>query len=135
RTLAAADFPRLTEIDRPGVRLDAGGFAEALRQVVPAASRDDARPILTGVLLAASAGGLRLVATDSYRLAVRDLQGVSMLPEGQKVLAAGKGLGEVQDLLGEEEIAVGLAEREVAFRVGRTSVTTRGSEGDFLNYE
>ena len=58
-----------------------------------------------------------------------------MLPEGQKVLVAGKGLGEVQRLLGEEEIEVVLAEREVVFRVGRTSVTTRLIEGDFPNYE
>jgi DNA polymerase III subunit beta len=135
RTLSAADFPRLTEPSGAGVKVAAGALTEALRQVVPAASRDDARPILTGVLLAASAGGLRLVATDSYRLAVRDLQGVSMLPEGQKVLVAGKGLGEVQRLLGDEEIEVVLAEREVVFRVGRTSVTTRLIEGDFPNYE
>ena len=78
------------------MRVDATAFAEALRQVVPGASRDDARPILTGVLLTASGNGLRLVATDSYRLALRDLQGVSMLSEGQRVLVAAKGLGEVQ---------------------------------------
>jgi DNA polymerase-3 subunit beta len=133
--LSAADFPRLTEPEGAGVKVAAGALTEALRQVVPAASRDDARPILTGVLLAASAEGLRLVATDSYRLAVRDLQGVSMLPEGQKVLVAGKGLNEVQRLLGEEEIEVVLSEREVVFRVGRTSVTTRLIEGDFPNYQ
>ena len=84
---------------RPAYGSTPRAFAEALRQVVPGASRDDARPILTGVLLTASAGGLRLVATDSYRLALRDLQGVSMLDEGQKVLVAAKGLGEVQRLL------------------------------------
>jgi DNA polymerase-3 subunit beta len=48
---------------------------------------------------------------------------------------AGKGLNEVQRLLGEEEIEVVLSEREVVFRVGRTSVTTRLIEGDFPNYE
>jgi len=58
-----------------------------------------------------------------------------MLPEGQKVLVAGKGLNEVQRLLGEEEIEVVLSEREVVFRVGRTSVTTRLIEGDFPNYQ
>jgi DNA polymerase-3 subunit beta len=105
--------------------------------VVPGASRDDARPILTGVLLTASAGGLRLVATDSYRLALRDLQGVSMLEEGQKVLVAAKGLGEVQRLLSSEtgEIDVVLGEREVVFRVGTTEVTTRLIEGEFPNYQ
>ena len=137
RTLSAAEFPRLPEVSEGGVRVEAAAFAEALRQVVPGASRDDARPILTGVLLTASAGGLRLVATDSYRLALRDLQGVSMLAEGQKVLVAAKGLGEVQRLLSGEtgEIDVVLGEREVVFRVGGTEVTTRLIEGDFPNYQ
>jgi DNA polymerase-3 subunit beta len=137
RTLSAAEFPRLPEAGDDGVRVEAAAFAEALRQVVPGASRDDARPILTGVLLTASSGGLRLVATDSYRLALRDLQGVSMLGEGQKVLVAAKGLGEVQRLLSSEtgEIEVVLGEREVVFRVGTTEVTTRLIEGEFPNYQ
>ena len=137
RTLSAAEFPRLPDVSEGGVRVEAAAFAEALRQVVPGASRDDARPILTGVLLTASAGGLRLVATDSYRLALRDLQGVSMLAEGQKVLVAAKGLGEVQRLLSGEtgEIDVVLGEREVVFRVGGTEVTTRLIEGEFPNYQ
>ena len=137
RTLSAAEFPRLPEPAASGVRVDAAAFAEALRQVVPGASRDDARPILTGVLLTTSGGGLRLVATDSYRLALRDLQGVSMLEEGQRVLVAAKGLSEVQRLLSGEtgEIDVVLGEREVVFRVGGTEVTTRLIEGDFPNYQ
>jgi DNA polymerase III subunit beta len=136
RTLPAADFPRLPEVAGSGVRVEASALAEALRQVVPAASRDDARPILTGVLLTASGGGLRLVATDSYRLAVRDLQGVTQfLEEGQKVLVAGRGLSEVQRLLGDGEIEVVLGDREVVFRVGTTEVTARLIEGDFPNYE
>ncbi len=137
RTLAAGEFPRLSEPAEGGVRVDAAAFAEALRQVVPGASRDDARPILTGVLLTASSGGLRLVATDSYRLALRDLQGVSMLEEGQRVLVAAKGLGEVQRLLSGAtgEIEVVLGEREVMFRVESTEVTTRLIEGDFPNYQ
>ena len=137
RTLSTAEFPRLPETTETGVRVDAAAFAEALRQVVSAASRDDARPILTGVLLTASTGGLRLVATDSYRLALRDLEGVSVLAEGQKVLVAAKGLVEVQRLLSsaDGEIEVVLGEREVVFRVGTTEVTTRLIEGEFPNYQ
>lgn len=137
RTLSAPEFPRLPETTDSGVRVAAGAFAEALRQVVSAASKDDARPILTGVLLTASSGGLRLVATDSYRLALRDLEGVSMLAEGQKVLVAAKGLAEVQRLLtsADGEIDVVLGEREVVFRVGTTDVTTRLIEGEFPNYQ
>src|ERR1700712_4737930 len=137
RTLSAAGLPRLPEAGEGGVRVDSAAFAEALRQVVPGASRDDARPILTGVLLTASTGGLRLVATDSYRLALRDLQGVSMLEEGQKVLVAAKGLNEVQRLLSNEtgEIEGVLGEREVVFRVGTTEVPPRLIEGEFPNYQ
>ncbi len=135
RLKPAEDYPRLAPTDGQGVRVDAAAFASALRQVVRAASKDDLRPILTGVLLTAHGGGLRLVATDSYRLAVRDLKGVSMLPEGQRVLVAAKGLAEVQRLAGDGEIEVVLRERDVVFRTSRAEVTARLIEGEFPNYE
>ncbi|MET0920944.1 MAG: DNA polymerase III subunit beta [Acidimicrobiia bacterium] len=142
RTLSASEFPRLAEpTSDGGVKVDAQVFGDALRQVISAASRDDARPILTGVLIAAVPGGLRFVATDSYRLGLRDLDGVSVLAEGQKVLVAAKGLAEVQRLLSSAavssggEIEVVLGERDVVFRVGRTEITTRLIEGEFPNYQ
>jgi DNA polymerase-3 subunit beta len=135
RLKPAEDYPRLAANDGQGVRLEAAAFALALRQVVRAASKDDLRPILTGVLMTTHAGGLRLVATDSYRLAVRDLRGVSMLDEGQRVLVAAKGLAEVQRLAGDGEIEVVLRERDVVFRTSRAEVTARLIEGDFPNYE
>jgi DNA polymerase-3 subunit beta len=135
RLKPAEDYPRLASNEGQGVRVDSSAFAAALRQVVRAASKDDLRPILTGVLMTAHAGGLRLVATDSYRLAVRDLKGVSMLSEGQRVLVAAKGLAEVQRLAGDGEIEVVLRERDVVFRTSRAEVTARLIEGDFPNYE
>jgi DNA polymerase-3 subunit beta len=135
RLKAADDYPRLTANDEGGVRVSAEEFAGALRQVVPAASRDDLRPILTGVLLAAHGDGLRLVATDSYRLAVRDLKGVNPLAEGQRVLVAAKGLAEVQRVAGPGEIEIVLGEREVTFRTSKAQVTARRIEGEFPNYE
>ena len=86
RTHPAGDFPRLPAPSGDAVTLPAEGLADALRQVTRAASSEDSRPILTGVLMAAEEGGLRLVATDSYRLAVRDLRGVGVLADGQRVL-------------------------------------------------
>jgi DNA polymerase III subunit beta len=135
RLKAADEYPRLGISQGQGVKIDAAAFAGALRQVVRAASKDDLRPILTGVLVAAAPGGLRLVATDSYRLAMRDLRGVSMLADGQKVLVAAKGLAEVQRLAGDGEIEIILGEREVAFRTSRAEVTARLIEGEFPNYE
>jgi DNA polymerase III subunit beta len=135
RLKPAEDYPRLASNEGDGVRVDSVAFAAALRQVVRAASKDDLRPILTGVLMTAHGGGLRLVATDSYRLAVRDLKGVGMLSEGQRVLVAAKGLAEVQRLAGDGEIEVVLRERDVVFRTSRAEVTARLIEGDFPNYE
>jgi len=135
RTLAAADFPRLPEPEGDAVTVAQAPLAEGLRQVVPAASRDDARPILTGVLVAATGEGVRLVATDSYRLAVRDLAGVSLLPEGRKVLVGAKGLGELQRILGEGDVEVYLGDRYVTFKLDNTDVTTRLIEGEFPNYQ
>jgi DNA polymerase III subunit beta len=135
RTLAAADFPRLPEPDGDSVKVAGTPLAEGLRQVVPAASRDDARPILTGVLIAATAEGVRLVTTDSYRLAVRDLPGITLLPEGKTVLVGAKGLGELQKLLGEGDVEVFLGERYVTFRLDNIELTARLIEGDFPNYQ
>jgi len=58
------EYPQLAEPGGDSVTLDTGEFAEGLRQVVPAASSDESRPILTGVMLTAEGGGLRLVATE-----------------------------------------------------------------------
>lgn len=135
RVLPTEDFPRLPEVTGSAVTTDAAVLATALHQVISAASRDDARPILTGVLLTATSDGLRLVATDSYRLAVRDLPGVTMLEAGQSVLVPAKGLGEVQRLLGDGELEVVFSEREAVFRVDGAEVTTRLIEGEFPNYE
>ena len=135
RLLPADEFPKVSEPDGASVTLDAGPFAEALRQVIPAASRDDARPILTGVLLAAAGEGVRLVATDSYRLAVRDLAGVGLLGEGQRVLVGARGLNEVQRVFSAGEVQVTLGEREVKFSSASRSVTARLIEGEFPNYE
>jgi DNA polymerase III subunit beta len=137
RLLPAADFPRLpAQSDQAdAVTLQANELAEALRQVVRAASADDARPILTGVLMTAEEGGLRLVATDSYRLAVRDLPGTAVLREGQEVLVPSKALTELQRLLsGADTVTLRLAEHDVTFEVGGVRLTSRLIEGEFPPY-
>lgn len=137
QTIPAEEFPKLVEPSGDGGTLQAAELAEGLRQVVPAASGDDARPILTGVLLEADDGGLRLVATDSYRLAVRDLSGTSALGDGERVLVPSRALGELGRLLGlggPDEVEFVRGDREASFTVGDTRLTTRLIEGEFPNY-
>lgn len=135
RPLSLDDYPALTEPSGEAVTLSAETMSDALRQVVRAASTDDARAVLTGVLLASEDDGVRMVATDSYRLAVRDLPDSSVLGSGQKVLIPGRALTELQRLMGDvEELAVRFGEREATFEVGTTRLTTRLIEGEFPNY-
>ncbi len=135
RPLSLDDYPTQSEPAGEAVTLPAADMADALRQVVRAASTDDARAVLTGVLLAAEDDGLRMVATDSYRLAVRDLPESSMLGSGQKVLIPGRALSELQRLMGNEEtLTVRLGEREATFEAGSTRLSTRLIEGEFPNY-
>ena len=135
RLIPAEEFPVLSAPPDDAVTFDAGALADALRQVVPAASSDDSRPILTGVLFTAEEGGLRLVATDSYRLAVRDRPGASVLSAGQSVLVPSRALSELARLLDEGEVTVRLGERDATFELDDIQVSTRLIEGDFPNYK
>ncbi len=135
RTIPADEFPELSGAEGDAVTLDAREFRAAIDQVEKAASSDDARPILTGVLMAAEEDGLRLVSTDSYRLSVRDLSGTSILSEGQTVLVPSRALKELSRVVGDhEQITLRLGERDAGFEVGRVSITTRLIEGEFPNY-
>jgi DNA polymerase-3 subunit beta len=137
RVLPAEEFPRQGETATHAVTIDVGEFSAALKQVVSAASADDARPILTGVLLAAEEGGLRLVATDSYRLALRDLPGASVLAEGQSVLVPSRALAELARLLDPKgSLVLHLGERDASFELGdgRIKLVTRLIEGEFPPY-
>ncbi len=136
RTIPTDEFPKLAHADGPDVTIEAASFVRALRQVVPAASSDDSRPILTGVLLTATETGLRLVATDSYRLAVADLPGASVLEAGQSVLVPSRALAEVRRMVGDAgEVQLRLGVSEAAFAIEGLVVTTRLIDGDFPKYE
>jgi DNA polymerase-3 subunit beta len=136
RTMELEQFPRLPEPSGTGVALPAADVAQALRRVVRAASSDESRPILTGVRMEpADNGGLRMVATDSYRLALSDLAGASMSLSDTKVLVPSKALAELVRVLDDSgEVLISLGERDVTFETGAVRLTTRLIEGEFPNY-
>lgn len=132
RQLALEDYPDLPEPDMEGAAaVDGATLVDALAQVTIAASSDSARPILTGVLIEQGDEALRLVATDSYRLAVKDL--VSVKVSGSALVPA-RGLRELSRTVAAEEIQVALGEREVAFVSDKGSLSIRLIEGTFPNY-
>lgn len=132
RQLAIDDFPRLGDAGlASGVEMDGDELVRAVGQVGVAASHDDARPILTGVLFEGREEGLRLVATDSYRLAVKDLAGVEA---GTSGLVPVRGLRELGRTVAADKVGIGVGEREATFNSARGSLTVRLIEGAFPNY-
>ena len=157
RTFPVDDFPSLPEPPQPATFLPAANLASALRQVVRAASSDDARPLLTGVLIAAEGSGIRLVATDSYRLAMRDIDGSDAFTDSSQILVPARALAELQKLsaLGmtaKDEaswrstdgqnhkdrpvpaIGLSIGDHDVTFTAGDVKVSTRLLDGSYPDY-
>ena len=131
RELAVDDFPKVAEIGSgEEISLDGGALIKALAQVGVAASGDDARPTLTGVLFEASDNGLSLVATDSYRLAIKDVPGVAT--EGTKLVPY-RALKELGRTVGAGSMQVTLGEREASFVTDQGRLTVRIIDSTFPN--
>jgi len=132
RELAVDDFPAIAEPNlADAVEVDGEDFLAALEQVTVAASRDDGRPVLTGVFFEATDGALRLVATDSYRLALRDLPSVRSAATG---LVPVRALRELSRTVGTKKMQIGIGAREASFGSSRGTLTVRLIEGSFPNY-
>ena len=132
RPLNVEDFPVQEEAASEGVEVDGEEFADAINQVTIAASGDGARPILTGVLFESSEEGLRMVATDSYRLAKRDLAGVGL--EGTGLVPA-RGLRELPRTIGAPKVTAQLRDREAVFSSARGTLRLRLIDGNFPKYQ
>ncbi|MGB7860438.1 MAG: DNA polymerase III subunit beta [Acidimicrobiia bacterium] len=132
RPLTVDDFPVQEDVVSDGVEVDGEALAEAINQVTIAASGDGARPILTGVLFETSDDGLRMVATDSYRLALRDLSGVGL--EGTGLVPA-RGLRELPRTVGAPKVTAQLRDREAVFSSDRGTLRLRLIDGNFPKYQ
>jgi len=126
RTFPVSDYPKLPPVAGPLTSIAALDLIQGLNQVVRAAANDDARPLLTGVLFTTDNGTLRLFATDSYRLAVRDVPGVKGISESEDLLVPARALQELQ------RAASSLAaDAEICFMVGNTSIASRLIDGNY----
>jgi DNA polymerase III subunit beta len=134
RLLPVDDFPGLQEPSGTAISVEPAAFAEAVAQVSRAASKDEARPVLTGVLLEISREGVVLVATDSYRLAVRDL--VATADGEAKAIVPERALTEAGRAAVDQKAGVeaSVNASQIAFRVGSLTLTSRLIEGEFPNY-
>jgi DNA polymerase-3 subunit beta len=132
---AGDDFPKWSGTVGEGAPIAAREFVDALRQVVRAASSDDARGVYTGVYMTGVDGKLRMVATDSYRMAIRDID-ASVIPDGKSVVVPARALGELQRLLDKQErVSMNITDNDVTFEAGSVRLVTRLLTGSFADYQ
>ena len=133
-TYNAEDFPRLPEIDDTTIfTVDAEALLETVAQVSRSASRDESRPVLTGILARFEPGKLVMAATDSYRLAVKETDLAGSTQELEAIIPA-RALTELARVAGSAtQLELGVQENQVAFRTDEAVLTTRRIDGQFPN--
>ncbi len=134
-TYSSEDFPRLPEVDASSLHtIERQALVETVARVGRSASRDESRPVLTGILVRFEPGKIVMAATDSYRLAVKETAVEETLPDLEAIIPA-RALQELARIAsGSGEIQLGLQENHVVFGVEGTWLTTRRIDGQFPNY-
>jgi DNA polymerase III subunit beta len=138
RVLPAEDFPKLPDPgDAAGLKIPAKALESSIELVARAASRDDMRPVLTGVFVTASGSEMTMVATDSYRLAVKRTDLEADLGGEIEANIPARALRELSRILaaeGAEEATIWLLPNQAVFEAGSITLTTRLIEGQFPNF-
>ena len=139
KCIEAEEFPpgpRPDEGDRLEVQLDE--LIKAVEQTQMAASTDEARPVLTGVLVNIQAGNLTLAATDGHRLAVRKLQAHGAGDLDASLIVPARALAELARVLkgepGRVELIISKARNQIFFKAGNSELTSRLIDGKYPNY-
>src|SRR5947209_13415599 len=136
-TYSAEDFPKLPEVEgAPTFSVDRGAFLETVSRVARAASRDESRPVLTGILIRFEGGKLIMAATDSYRLSVKETELAGSEASDLEAIVPARALTELGRIAQDAgELQVGVQENHVVFGAGDVWLTTRRIDGQFPNYK
>jgi DNA polymerase III subunit beta len=138
RTLRSEDFPSLpSPSEETRVALPAEAFVETVTRVARSASRDETRPVLTGILMSASGQELRMVATDSYRLSVKETALEAPLQGSLEANVPARALQELVRIAQQtpsDSVAVSVGQNQVIFELGDVILSSRLIDGQFPNY-
>ena len=135
-TYAAEDFPRLPDLDAVGTfTVDREVLLDTVNRVARSASRDESRPVLTGILVRFEGGSLVMAATDSYRLSVKETPLTGEAPEFEAIIPA-RALAELSRIAQSgDTVELGIHENQVVFAADDVWLTTRRIDGQFPNYK
>jgi DNA polymerase III subunit beta len=138
RTLRLEDFPPFPEPDGDGrVQVPGQAFVATVAKVARSASRDETRPVLTGILVSATGDELRMVATDSYRLSVKETKLEAPLAGSFEANVPARALQELSRIVGqaaEDELSVAVRTNQVIFEAGGIVLSSRLIDGQFPNH-
>src|ERR1700726_3050299 len=138
RLLRAEDFPTLPSPSKDSrVTLPADAFVQTVTRVARSASHDETRPVLTGILMSASGQSLLMVATDSYRLSVKETALDEELDGSIEANVPARALSElvrIAQQAGSETVAASIGQNQAVFEIGEVLLSTRLIDGQFPNY-
>jgi DNA polymerase-3 subunit beta len=134
-TYNVEDFPRLPDVAAGAFAVDKDALLDTVARVSRSASRDESRPVLTGILARFEGGNIVMAATDSYRLSVKETPMEGEAPELEAIIPA-RALTEVSRIAaGADTLELAVQENQVVFVADDVTLTTRRIEGQFPNYK
>lgn len=138
RAYAADDFPQLPGFEaEDAFRINGEVLVETVEKVSRSYSRDETRPVLTGILISFEENRVRMVTTDSYRLSIKETELATTFEGSREAIIPARAMQEVSRIFSgsdEEEVEVALSENQALFRIGDVLFGTRLIEGNFPEY-
>lgn len=134
--LSEEEFPPLPKVEgQQSYTIEQGPFREMLRKTCYAASTDETRYVLNGVLLSFKAGKLTIVATDGRRLALVENEVEFPKESEADMILPTKAVNELTHTLGQEgEVRIHARENQVLFEYNDVFVASKLVEGTYPNY-
>jgi DNA polymerase-3 subunit beta len=139
RAYAAEDFPQLPRFDEAeAFKMNGEALVETVEKVARSYSRDETRPVLTGILISFEESRVRMVTTDSYRLSIKETELATTFDGSREAIIPARAMQEVSRIFAgsdEEQVDVQLSENQALFRIGDVLFGTRLIEGNFPEYK
>ena len=139
RAYVAEDFPHLPKFDEAAAfKMSGEALVETVEKVSRSYSRDETRPVLTGILISFEESRVRMVTTDSYRLSIKETELATTFDGSREAIIPARAMQEVGRIYAssdEEQVDVVLSENQALFRIGDVLFGTRLIEGNFPEYK
>ncbi|NTU69778.1 DNA polymerase III subunit beta [bacterium] len=132
------DFPIIPEVkEKVLTKLNSKQLAQSISEVSFAAALDDSRPVLSGVLFSFDKKTLKIVATDSYRLAEKKVSLSESVLESKQIIIPAKTISEIQRVLNDEEgdVEIKVGDSQILFHTKNVDIIARLIDGNFPDYK